>query len=113
MRAVRFLPEALDDVLEIQRWYASRVPDLGKAFAEAIAFAVEHIARDPAAFPYVHGAVQRLVAHRFPCAVCFRQVGDDLLVLAVHSRQDPRRWRRRLELLRKAPTTAPQLAATG
>jgi hypothetical protein len=53
-------------VLEIQRWYASRVSDLAKAFAEAIAFAVEHIARDPAAFPCVHGAVRRLVARRFP-----------------------------------------------
>ena len=28
---VRFLPEPLDDVIESQRWYASRQPGLGHA----------------------------------------------------------------------------------
>jgi toxin ParE1/3/4 len=95
-RAVRFLPEALDDVIETQRWYASREPGLGKAFAEAIVFAVERIAQDPAAFPSAHGPVRRLVVRRFPYAVYFREARDELVVLAVHGRQDPRRWRRRL-----------------
>ena len=94
-RAVRFLPEALDDVLETQRWYARRAPGLEKAFAEAIVFAVERIAQDPEAFPCVHGAVRRLVVRRFPYAVYFREVGDELLVLAIHGRQDPRRWQQR------------------
>jgi plasmid stabilization system protein ParE len=94
-RAVRFLPEALEDLIETQRWYASREPGLGQAFAEAIAAAVERIAQDPATFPCVHGAVRRLVVRRFPYAVYFREVGDEILVLAVHGRQDPRRWQGR------------------
>jgi len=65
-RAVRFLPEALEDLIETQRWYASREPGLGQAFAEAIAAAVERIAQDPATFPCVHGAVRRLVVRRSP-----------------------------------------------
>ena len=48
---VRFLPEALADVIESQRWYASRQPGLGQAFAEAITAGVVRIANDPAAFP--------------------------------------------------------------
>ena len=92
-RAVRFRPEALDDVLETQRWDASRAPGLGRAFAEASAYAIERIDQDPAAFPCVHGAVRRLVLRCFPCAVYFREEGDELLVLAVHGCQDPRRWR--------------------
>lgn len=95
-RTVRFLPEALDDLLVTQDWYASREPGLAQAFAEAIALAVERIAQDPAAFPCVHGGVRRLVVRRFPYAVYFREVGDELLVLAIHGRQDPRRWQARI-----------------
>ena len=94
-RTVRFLPEALDDLLETQGWYASREPGLAQAFAQAIILAVERIAQEPAAFPCVHGAVRRLVVRRFPYAVYFREVGDELLVLAIHGRQDPRRWQDR------------------
>ena len=94
-RTVRFLPEALQDLIETQRWYASRETALGQAFAEAIAAAVERIAQDPATFPCVHGAVRRLVVRRFPYAVYFREVGVEVLVLAIHGRQDPQRWQGR------------------
>lgn len=65
-QSVRFLPEALDDLLETQGWYA-----------RAIAYAVERIAQDQAAFPFVHGA------------------GDEIVVLAIPGRQDPKRWQER------------------
>ena len=94
-RTVRFLPEALQDLIETQRWYARREPALGQAFAEAIAAAVERIAQDPASFPCVHGAVRRLVVRRFPYAVDFREVGDEIVGLAIHGRQDPKRWQAR------------------
>ena len=94
-RRVRFLPEALEDLLETQRWYASREQRLGQTFAEAIGVAVERIAQDPAALPFVYGAVRRLVVRRFPYAVYFREVGDEIVVLAIHGRQDPRRWQGR------------------
>lgn len=94
-RTVRFLPEALEDLSETQNWYASREPGLGQAFAEAIAAAVERIMQDPASFPCVYAEVRRLVVRRFPYAVYFREVGDEVLVLAVHGRQAPRRWQGR------------------
>ena len=56
---VRFLPEALEDLFETQRWYAIREPALGQTFAGAIAAAVERIAQDPATFPCDYGAVRR------------------------------------------------------
>ena len=90
-RSVRFLPEALVDLLETRYWYASREPGLGQAIAEA----VERIVQDPALFPLVHGKVRRLVVRQFPYAVYFQEVGDEILVLAVHGRQDPRRWKGR------------------
>jgi plasmid stabilization system protein ParE len=94
-RTVRFLPEALEDLSETQSWYASREPGLGQAFAEAIAAAVERIILDSASFPCVEAEVRRLVVRRFPYAVYFREVGNEILVLAVHGRQDPRRWQGR------------------
>ena len=94
-RTVRFLPEALEDLLETRHWYARREADLGLAFAEAIAAAIERIVHDPASFPLVHGVVRRLVVRQFPYAVYFREDGDEILVLAVHGRQDPRRWQDR------------------
>ncbi len=94
-RTVRFSPKALEDVLETRHWYARRDACLGLAFAEAIAAAIERIVRVPASFPRVHGEVRRLVVRQFPYAVYFREVGDEILVLAVHGRQDPRRWQDR------------------
>ena len=94
-RLVRFLPEALDDLIGTQRWYASREPSLGQAFAAAIAVAVQRIAQDPAAFPRVQGAIRRLVMQRFPYAVYFRESDDGIVVLAIHGRQDPKRWQGR------------------
>ena len=94
-RTVRFLPEALEDLSETQNWYASREPGLGQSCAEAIAAAVERIIQDPASFPCVVAEVRRLVVRRFPYAVYSREVGDEVLVLAVHGRQAPRRWQGR------------------
>ena len=39
--------------------------------------------------------MRRLVVRRFPHAVYFREVGDEILVLAVLGRQDPLRWKGR------------------
>jgi len=60
---------------------------LGQTFAEAIGAAVERIAQDPAALPFVYGAVRRLVVRRFPYAVYFREVDDEIVVLAIPYKQ--------------------------
>jgi plasmid stabilization system protein ParE len=95
MRPVRFLPEAVEDLLATQRWYGRRAPALGRDFAEAFAAAVERIRRDPRSFPLIHGQIRRLVLKRFPYAVYFREQGDEILVIALHGRQDPQRWQQR------------------
>ena len=47
LHAVRFLPEAAEDLLETQRWYGRREPALARGFAETLAPAVERIRRKP------------------------------------------------------------------
>jgi len=93
--SVRFLPEAVEDLLESQRWYRMRDPALARDFAEVFAAAVQRIRRDPRSFPLIHGQFRRLVLKRFPYAVYFRVQGDEILVIALHGRQDPQRWQRR------------------
>ncbi len=95
MRPVRFLPEAVEDLLATQRWYGRLDPALAQDFAEAVVAAVERIRRDPRSFPMIHGQIRRLVLRRFPYAVYFRDQSAEILVIALHGRQDPRRWQQR------------------
>jgi len=46
-------------------------------------------------FTLIHGRIRRLVLSRFPYAVYFREQGTEILVIALHGRQDPDRWQRR------------------
>jgi len=40
-------------------------------------------------FPLIHGRIRKLVLSRFPYAVYFREQGAEILVIALHGRQDP------------------------
>ena len=94
-RTVYFRPEAETEALESQRWYEHRRPGLGARFEEAVGDAVARMCENPAAFQRVQGEVRRAVLRRFPYAIYFRAEGDDIIVLAVHGRQDPARWQTR------------------
>lgn len=94
-RSVRFRPQAEAEALESQRWYEQRRPGLGGEFAKALADVVSRIVENPSAFPRVREDTRRAVLRRFPYAVYFRELDDDIIVLAVHGRQDPRGWQSR------------------
>lgn len=79
--SVRFLPEAVEDLLETQRWFGARESALALV--------------SPQSFPLIHGQIRRVVLSRFPYAVYFREQGTEILVIALHGRQDPRRWKQR------------------
>ena len=93
--SVRFLPEAVEDLLETQRWYGARESALAQDFAETVAAAIQRILVSPQSFPLIHGQIRRVVLSRFPYAVYFREQGTEILVIALHGRQDPRRWKQR------------------
>ncbi|SBO43312.1 hypothetical protein [Cyanobium sp. NIES-981] len=57
--------------------------------------AVERIRQSPQSFPLIHGPIRRLVLGRFPYAVYYREQGAEILVIALHGRQDPHRWQQR------------------
>ena len=94
-RQAKFRPQAEVEALEARVWYEKRRPGLGTEFAGAIRDIIWRLVENPLAFPRVRGEIRRAVLQRFPYAVYFRLVDDDILVLAVHGRQHPERWQLR------------------
>ncbi len=72
-RDVVFRPQAEDEALEVRRWYEARREGLGNKF----------------------GAEGRGVLKNFPYAIYFRETTKEIIVLAIHGRQDPSRWQTR------------------
>jgi plasmid stabilization system protein ParE len=56
---------------------------------------VVRVAANPLAFQRAHGETRRAVLARFPYAIYFRVVGDEIVVLALHGRQHQSHWRAR------------------
>ena len=78
-----------------ERYEEERV-GLGALFAAAIETTVTLILQNPLAYPRVKDDTRRALVPRFPYAVYFRPIDDEVIVLAVmHGRRNPRRWRSR------------------
>ena len=94
-RRVSFRPEAEAEALEMRDWYEGKRPGLGAEFRAALEETIERIVNSPMQFRLVRGETRRAILNRFPYAVYFRVTDKDILVLAVHGRQHPRRWQSR------------------
>ena len=94
-RRVSFRPEAEEEALETRDWYEGRRAGLGGEFRAALDEAIERIGDHPMQFRLVRGETRRAILNRFPYAVYFRVTGTDIVVLAIHGRQHPRRWQSR------------------
>ena len=78
-------------------WYESRRQGLGQEFSRGLDALIDRIANDPTLFRRVREETRRAVMSRFPYAVYFRSMNDRVIVLAIHGRQHPSRWRTRTE----------------
>jgi toxin ParE1/3/4 len=92
---VTFRPEADRELVETFAWYEERREGLGTEFAQAIVKLVAQVTEHPSIFPRIHGEVRRATLRRFPYAIYFRLSADEIVVLAIHGRQNPRRWQSR------------------
>jgi plasmid stabilization system protein ParE len=93
--AVVFRPEASAEVLETKSWYEGRANGLGDRFIDDLEAVLARVVERPGSFPTVRDQTRRAVLRRFPYAVYFRQAENQIVVLAVHGRQDPKRWQSR------------------
>lgn len=91
-----FRPEAEAELLDARAWYEGERVGLGAIFAAAVETTVTAILQNPLAYPRVKGDTRRTLVRRFPYAVYFRPIDDEIIVLAVmHRRRLPRHWRSR------------------
>lgn len=77
-------------------WYLARNARAADQFQAAVEECLDLILDEPMSFPEVDGGVRRrLVLRRFPYAVLYRVVSDEVQVVAVaHLRRRPGYWRR-------------------
>lgn len=92
---VVFRPQAELEALEVRRWYDGRREGLGNEFAAEVDEIVVRIGDTPFAYQRARGEIRRAVLRRFPYAIYFRTTVTQVIVLAVHGRQDPARWQNR------------------
>jgi len=94
-RRILFRPEAEAETLETRDWYESRRPGLGAEFRVALEETLQRVGDNPMLFRIVRGETRRAILNRFPYAVYFRVVENEIVILAVHGRQHPLRWQLR------------------
>jgi len=95
---VRLSAEAIDELVEAAAWYREQRPGLESEFLDEIERVLPLIGNAPASFPRLLGVPQDLVIRRallprFPYALVFMDLGEDLRILAVaHAKRRPGYW---------------------
>lgn len=89
-------PQAETELLDARDWYEEQRPGLGGAFAVEVDRALARIVQAPLAYPRVQGETRRALVRRFPYAIYFHAMSNEVVVLAViHGRRDPQHWESR------------------
>jgi len=90
-------PEAEAELIEAAQFYERRVPALGAQFLDAVDRAVGIIQGAPHRWSIVEGDVRHYLMPRFPYAIYYRSLSDQLRILAFkHHSRHPDYWRGRL-----------------
>src|SRR5690348_8189250 len=96
MKAVRFHPEADDELAEAREWYEARSEVAAQAFALEIDHAISRILGSPERYPVGHRREHRFVLDRFPYTILYRIREDHVFITAVaHQSRRPEYWRHR------------------
>lgn len=79
-------------------WYWTRNPEAALDFAEGVKAALTEVRKDPQLYPkYLHGT-RRMLLHRFPYGVIYRERLHDIQIIAVaHAKRRPGYWAKRLK----------------
>ncbi|HEX6098752.1 MAG TPA: type II toxin-antitoxin system RelE/ParE family toxin [Thermoanaerobaculia bacterium] len=96
MKAVRFHPEADQELAEAREWYEARSGVAAQACALEVDNAVGRILEAPLTYPIGRRGERRIVLDRFPYTILYRVREDHVFVTAVaHQSRRPGYWRHR------------------
>ena len=95
-RRIIFTSAAEQDITDAALWYDEHQPGLGEHFLHAVEIAATTAAEAPDRHLRVHDALRRVLVHRFPYALVFRESRDEVVVAACyHLHRDPAVWQSR------------------
>ena len=93
---VRLREEADLDIADTASWYERQREGLGQEFLDELLHSFDLIRENPLSFPVVHRNTHRAVMSKFPFAVFYRILENDLVVLSVmHGSRHPGKWKSR------------------
>ncbi len=96
MRQFRLHAEAERDLLGGAAYYNAHRPGLGRLFVIEVRNTCETVAQFPESGSQMSSTIRRRLVRRFPFAVYYSVIDDEVLVLAVaHQARLPGYWRRR------------------
>ena len=97
MRAVRFHPDASEELEAVVTYYEGRRPGLGALFLAEAKKARDRIIELPSAAREVRSSIRRRSIHRFPYFLYYAVEENEIFVIAVaHKRRRPEYWIKRL-----------------
>ena len=95
-RRVVWSPAAEKEIAEAALWYQDQQAQLGDRFLDAVRSAAYTAATSPETYARVRGALRRILVHRFPYALIFRESAEELFVVACyHLHRNPKVWQSR------------------
>jgi toxin ParE1/3/4 len=95
---IRFHREAGEELDAAAAWYEEREAGLGGDLLGEVDRAIAAIEESPASWPLVRRktGLRRFLLARFPYAILYERLDDELRILAVsHTRRRPGYWRKR------------------
>ena len=96
VRELRFFAAARAEVVEAFDWYRERSPRVAARFLAEVERAAVLIRESPDLWSQFEAGTRRYLLHNFPYSVIYRQVGDELQVVAVaHHKRRPGYWHSR------------------
>jgi len=94
---LHFFPEVEEDVIAGYSWYEEKARGLGEEFLRIFYACAGDIPNNPLLYPKVHGEFRRRLLRRFPYAIYFVIIHDQVIVFGLfHCARDPRTIRMKL-----------------
>jgi toxin ParE1/3/4 len=94
--SIIYHPEAEMELNEAASYYEAKLATLGGQFIDEIETAIKFIAADPIRWRKIDREVRRYLLNRFPYAIYYRLIADEIRVLAIkHHSRSPEYWQHR------------------
>lgn len=94
---VRIRPEAEVDLQEAYSYFEQCRAGLGSDFIDSVDNSLTKVSTNPELYPQVYKSIRRVLIHRFPFAMFYKEIEDIIIVFAVlHCSREPKIWNKRI-----------------